>query len=129
MCDYSDAYILLSGTIIISERRANQAARQGDERNKGTIFKDCTSFTDFISQINNTQVDNAIDIDVVIPMSNLIEYCGNYSKASGSLSQYYTDKSNAALADFGSLKSIIKITRSTPADGNTKIVEIPVPLK
>ena len=85
MCDYSDAYILLSGTIIISERQAKQAARQGDERNKGTIFKDCTSFTDFISQINNTQVDNAIDIDVVIPMSNLIEYCGNYSKTSGSL--------------------------------------------
>ena len=85
MCDYSDAYILLSGTIIISERRAIRAARQGDERNKGTIFKDCTSFTDFLSQINNTQVDNAIDIDVVIPISNLIEHCRNYSETSGTL--------------------------------------------
>ena len=85
MCDYSDAYILLSGKIIISERRAIQAARQGDERNKGTIFKDCTSFTDFLSQINNTQVDNAIDIDVVIPISNLIEHCRNCSETSGSL--------------------------------------------
>ena len=44
-----------------------------------------------ISEINNTQVDNAKDIDIVIPMFNLIEYSGNYSKTSGSLWQYCKD--------------------------------------
>ena len=44
-----------------------------------------------ISKINNTQIDNAEYIDTVIPMYNLIEYSDNYSKASGSLWQYYKD--------------------------------------
>ena len=75
-------------------------ARQADERNKGLIFKSCGPFTDCIREINNTQVDNNNkDIDIVMPMYNLIEYRDNYSKTSGSLWQYYKDELNDNLAD------------------------------
>ena len=53
--------------------------------NKSLIFKNCAPFTDCISEINNTQVDNVKDIHVVMPMYNLTNYIDNYSKTSGSL--------------------------------------------
>ena len=62
-------------------------------------------------------------------MYSLIEYSDNYSKKSGSLWQYYKDEPNDNLADSESFKSKINITGNTPADGNTKDVEIIVPLK
>ena len=52
-------------------------------------MKNCTPFIDWMSKINNTQVDNVKDINVVIPMYKLIEYGDNYSKTLGSLWQYY----------------------------------------
>ena len=79
LCDYSDAYILLSGTITITDAGADDAAKRADQREKEIIFKNCTPFTDCISEINNTQIDNAKDLDVVMPMYNLIEYSDNYS--------------------------------------------------
>ena len=85
LCDYSDAYILVKGTITITGAGDNAAARQADERDKGVVFKNCAPFTNCISEINNTQVDNAKDIDIVLPMYNLIEYSDNYAKTSGSL--------------------------------------------
>ena len=60
---------------------------------------------------------------------NLIEYSSNYSKTSGSLWQYYKDEPNDNLAHSESFKSKVKIIGSTPADSNTKNVEIIVPLK
>ena len=99
LCDYSDAYILVKGTIKIEGAGADAAARQADERDKGVIFKNCAPFTNCISEINNTQVDNAKDIDIVMPMYNLIEYSDNYAKTSGSLWQYYSDEPNNNLAD------------------------------
>ena len=62
-------------------------------------------------------------------MYNLIEYSNNYSKTSGSLWEYYKGETNYNLPDSESFKSKVKITGNTPADGNTKIVEIIVPLK
>ena len=91
LCDYSDAYIFVKGTKTIAGAGDNAAARQADERVKGVIFKNCAPFTNCISEINNTQVDNAKDIDIVMPMYNLIEYSDNYAKTSGSLWQYYRD--------------------------------------
>ena len=73
LCDYSDAYILVKGTITINGRGADAAARQADERDKGVSFKNCAPFINYISEINNTQIDNAKDIDIVMPMYNLIE--------------------------------------------------------
>ena len=62
-----------------------QAARQEDERDKGITFKNCAPFTKCISRINNTYIDNAQDIDIVMPTYNLIEYSENHSKTSGRL--------------------------------------------
>ena len=64
-----------------------------------------------------------------MPMYNLIEYSDNYSKPSGSLWQYYKDDPNDNITQSESFKSKIKITGKTPAAGNTKDVEIIVPLK
>ena len=64
-----------------------------------------------------------------MPMSNQIEYSDNYSKASGSLWQYYRDDPNNNLTDYESFKCKIKITGSNPAEGNAKDVKIAVPLK
>ena len=129
LCDYSDAYILVKGKITITGAGDNAAARQTDERDKGVVFKNCAPFTNCISEINNTQIDNAKYIDVVMPMYNLIEYSDNYAKTFGSLLQYYRDEPNDNLTDSESFKSKIKITGKTPAAGNEKDVEIMVPLK
>ena len=81
--DYSDV-ILVSATITIPT--AQGAAAQGAAANnrKNIIIRNCAPFTKCISQINNTQIDNAKDIDIVMPIYNLIEYSDNYSKTSGS---------------------------------------------
>ena len=129
LCDYSDACILATGTIIITGERDDLAARQADERNKGVTFKNCAPFTKCISRINNTDIDTAQDIYIVMPMYNLIEYSDNYSKTSGSLWQYYKDDPKDNITRSESFKSEIKITGKTPADGNTKDVKIIVPLK
>ena len=86
LCDYSDAYIAVKGTITVPN--IGTVATQNN-RNKEVIFKNCTPFTDWMSEINNTQIDNAKDIDVVMNIYNLIEYSENYSKASRSLWLYY----------------------------------------
>ena len=96
---------------------------------KEITFKNCAPFTKCISRINNTDIDNAHDIDIVMPMYNLIEYSDNYSKTSGSLWQYYKDDPNDNLANSESFKFKVKITGNTPNDGNTNDVEIMVPLK
>ena len=74
LCDYSDAYILVKAQITITGAGADAAARQADERDKGVAFKNCAPFINCISEINNTQVGNAKDIDILMPMYNLIEY-------------------------------------------------------
>ena len=77
----------MKGTITITggPTDAAEAAREVDVRNKIVMFKNCPPFTDCISEINNTQVHNAKDLDVAIVMHNLIEYNENYSKISESL--------------------------------------------
>ena len=93
LCDYRDEYILVSRTTTIDGEGDDAAAKLLDERSKGAIFKNSAPFTECIININNTQIDNAKDIDIVMPMYNLIEYSDNYSKTSGSLWQYYRDHS------------------------------------
>ena len=129
LCGYADAYILVKGTITITGARDDDAAKRLDERNKGVIFKNCAPFTKSISRINNTGIDNTQDIDIVMPMYNLIECSDNYSKTSGSLWKYYKDDLNDNITQSESFKSKIRIAGKTPAAGNTKDVEIIVPLK
>ena len=129
LSDYSDAYILVKGAITITGAGADAAARQADERDNGVAFKNCAPFTNWINEINNTQVGNAKDIDIVMPMYNLIEYSDNFAKTTGSLWQCFRDEPDDNIEDSESFKSKIKITGKTPDDDNEKDVEIMVPLK
>ena len=78
VCDYTDAYILINETITITGEGDDDTAKQLDGRNKGVTFKNCVPFTKCISKTNNTEIDNAKDIDIVMPMYDLIEYSDNY---------------------------------------------------
>ena len=137
LCDYSGAYILVKGNIIVNNTVAAGAA--ANNANKKVIFKNCAPFTNCISKINNTQIDNAEYIDIVMLMYNLIEYNDNYSKTSGSLWQYCKDKpavnDNGNIVDFNgenatdSFNFKTKITGQTGNNGRIDNVEIMVPLK
>ena len=90
LCDYSDAYILVKRTITVNNTAA-AADADANNTNKKVIFKNCAPFTNCISEINNTQIHNAKNIYIVMPMYNLIEYRDNYSKTSGNFWQYCKD--------------------------------------
>ena len=85
LCDFSDAYIVVKGTI--AGVRSNNA-----KRNKSVAFKNNAPFIKCISKINGVKIDNAEDLDVVMPMYNLPEYIKNYRKTTGSLWNYYRDE-------------------------------------
>ena len=100
LCNYSDAYILVSGTITVP----NTGIAANSNIRKIIAIKNYTPFTDYISEINNTQIDNAIYIDIIMSVYDLIEYSDKYSKTSGILWQYYRDdlflNKNGDIADF-----------------------------
>ena len=83
LCDYSDAYILVTGNITAT----------GGDANTRVAFKNCAPFTKCITHINDEHVDNADNLDIIMPMYNLIEYSDNYSDTSGRLWQFKRDKS------------------------------------
>ena len=136
LCNYRDAYILVKGTISVNNTAAAGAAVNNN--NEKVIFKNCAPFTNCISEINNTQIDNAKDIDIVIPMYNLIEYSDNYAKTTGSSWQYCKDiparNANDEIIVFDlnnvtdSFNCKVKFTGQTGNNGR-KNVEIMVPLK
>ena len=78
LCDYSDAYIVFKGTITVADP-ANAAY------DKELAFKNNSPFIGCISKTNNTIIDNAEELDIVMPMYNLIEYSKSYRKTTGSL--------------------------------------------
>ena len=136
LCDYCDACILVKGTISVNNTAAEGAAVNNNDKN--VIFKKCAPFTNCINEINNTQIGNAKDIDIVMPMYNLIEYSDNYAKTTGSLWQYCKDiqarNDNNEITVFArnsltdSFNFKLKFTGQTGNNG-TKDVEIMVPLK
>ena len=81
--DYSDAYILVKGNV--SFNNTADAGADANNDNEKIIFKNCAPFTNCTSKMNNTQVDNAERVDIVMPMYNLIEYSHNYLEASGNI--------------------------------------------
>ena len=132
LCDYSDAYILVKANISVNNTAADGAG--ANNTNKKVIFKNCAPFTNCISKINNTQINNAECIDIVMPMYNLIEYSDNYSKTSGSLWQYYKDIPNGDIADFNGANATDSFNFKTKITGQTNNngiinAEIMVPLK
>ena len=128
--------ILVKGTITVRNTAAAEEA--ANNANKKVIFRNCMSFTSCISRINNTQVDDAQYIDVVMPMYNIIEYSDNYSKTSGILWQFRRDVptvgDDVAITDFNDANATDSFNlkeKLTGQTGNkcTKTVEIMIPLK
>ena len=117
LCNYSDAYILVKRNISVNNSAGTGA--NGNNTNKKALFKKCAPFTNCISKINNTEIDNAQSM----PMSNLIEYSDNYSKTSGSLWQYFKEIPVIPML-------LIRTDNSGQTDNNGRInnVEIMVPL-
>ena len=92
LCDYCDVYILvIRGTITVVGVGATAAARQTGRNDKQVILQNCALFTDCISKINKTQLDNAKDLDVAKLIYNLIEYSDIYSNTSIILYQFCRD--------------------------------------
>ena len=86
LCDYSDAYILVKGTITVTGN--NPRGRQ----NRPLILKDNAPFVSCMTRINGELDEDAYDLDIAMPMYNLLEYSKNYRKTIGSLYNYYRDK-------------------------------------
>ena len=135
LCDYSDAHILVKGNIIVNSTTADGA--DANNTNKKVILKNCAPFTHCISKINNTQIDNAEYIDIVMPMYNVIEYSDNYSKISGSLWQYCKElpaiDDDGDIVDFNGANATDSFNFKTKITGQTNNngiinVEIMVPL-
>ena len=107
LCDFSDAYIIVKGDITVTN--PNNA-----KRNKAVAFKNNAPFINCISKINGVKIDNAEDLDVVMPMYNLLEYSKNHRKTTGSLWNYYRDQpSNPLSTNFESFKYKTSITGNT----------------
>ena len=86
LCDYADAYILIKGTITAA------GTNPRDRQNRPLILKNNALFVSRITRINNELIEDADDLDIVMPMYNLLEYRKNYRKTIGSLYNYYRDK-------------------------------------
>ena len=88
LCEYSDAYILVNGTITVAGNHPR------DRQNKPVILKNNAPFISCIKKINNELIEDAEDLDVVMPMYNLLEHSKNYRKTIGSFYNYYRDELN-----------------------------------
>ena len=101
--DFSDAYIVVKGIVTVSADE-----RDRDEMNRQVILKNNTPFISCISKINGVLVENAEDLDIVMPMYNFLEYSKNYSKTSAILLNYYRDElTDEANDNNGANKNVI----------------------
>ena len=85
LCDFSDVYIVVKGTIVVTN--PNNA-----KRNKAVTYKNNAPFINCISKLNGVKIDNAEDLDVVMPIYNLLEYSKNYKNTTCTLWNYYRDE-------------------------------------
>ena len=93
LCDYSDAYILVKGTITVTTPGVNNnAGNIRDQRNRSLVLKNNAPFVSCITRINGKLIEDADDLDIVMSMYNLLEYSKNYRKTIGSLYNYYKDE-------------------------------------
>ena len=126
LCDYSDAYILVTGNINVT----------GGDANTKVAFKSCASFENCRIQINDTFVGYAHFVNITMPMYNLIEYCDNYSHTSGSLWNFKRDEifgninvTNNTSSSFKYDSNLIGDTDADGANRKKEIVKLVVPLK
>ena len=151
LCDYSDAYMLVKGTITVTAPRVNNNAKNiRDKRNRPVILKNNAPFVSCITRTNGELIEDADDLDIVMSMYNLLKYSKNYRKTIGSLYNYYTDElsDDADNNNFDNIKvvnsntfkyknKIIDNTYNVNAgadgyDGNkngTQKIELAIPLK
>ena len=135
MCDYSDAYIAVNGKIVVSHP-------DDDAYDKKLAFKNNALFNSCITKINNTLIDIAEDLDIVMLMYNLIEYSKNYRKTTGSLWNHYRNEPNSGSDGVGNNRINYSIKDSKSFNYKTSItgklegdnvekgdVKIVVPLK
>ena len=91
LCDFSDAYIVVKGDIIVTNP-------DNAKRDRSVAFKNNAPFINCISKINGVKIDDAEDLDVVMPIYNLLEYSKNYRKTTSSLWNYYRDEPSNPLS-------------------------------
>ena len=143
-CDYSDAYILVKGTITVNGV-VNGAENDIARKNRPLKLKNNASFVSCIIRINGELIEDADDLDIVMPMYNLLEYSKNYRKTIGSLYNYYRDElgddnnpgnfPNRNVANSETFKyknkiigNIYNVTAGNDELG-TKNIELAIPLK
>ena len=151
LCNYSDAYILVKGTITVTSPSVNNKANNiRDKRNRPVILKNNAPFVSCITRINGELIEDADDLDIVMSMYNLLEYSKNYRKTIGLLYNYYRDElsddaddnnfDNIKVVNSNTFKYKNKITGNTykvdaGAQGydvnknGTQEVELAIPLK
>ena len=110
LCDYSDAYILVTGKCTVEADHIGAGVDENrDRKNRPLILKNNPTFVSCISKINNELIEDADDLDIVMPMYNLLEYSQNYRKTIGSLYNYYreelTDDENDNFANIDVINS------------------------
>ena len=111
LSDFSDAYIAVKGVIAVTNP-------DNAKRNKAVAFKNNAPFINCISKINGIEIDNAEDLDIVMPMYNLLGYNKNYRKTTGSLWNYYRDEpSNPLSSNSEPFKYKTSITGNTSNAG------------
>ena len=149
LCDYSDAYILVNGTITVTTPGVNNGVNNiRHKKNRSLILKNNAPFVSCITRVNGELIEDADDLDIVMPMYNLLEYSKNYRKTIGSLYNYYRDEftnddnynfANINVVNTEAFKYKNKITGNTynvnaGADGydvnknGTQKVELAIPL-
>ena len=151
LCDHSDVYILVKGTIMVTDPGVNKGANNiRDKRNRPSILKNNAPSVSCITRINGELIEDADDLDIVMSMYNLLEYSKNYRKTKGSLYNYYRDElsddaddnnfDNIKVVNSNTFKSKNKIIGNTynvnaGADeydvtkNGTQEVELAIPLK
>ena len=134
LCHFSDACIVVKGNITVTDP-------DNAKRDKSVAFKNNAPFINCISKIKGVQIGNAEDLDVVMPMYNLLEYSKNYIKAAGSLWIYYRDEpSNPLSSNSESFKYNTSITGNNYNVGDGEVdydaekigknkTEVVIPLK
>ena len=108
LCDYANAYILVNGEIEVNGNNPR------DRQNRPVILKKNAPFISCITKINDKLIEDVDDLDIVMPLYNLLEYSKNYKKTVGSFYNYYRDElsDDADNANFGNIKVVNSIAFS-----------------
>ena len=125
LCDFSDVYIVVKGDITL------EGDNDANKRNKNLAFKNNAPFINCISKISGVKIDNAEDLDVVMPMYNFLEYNKNYRKTTSGLWNYYREEqSNPLSTNSESFKYKTSIIGKTSENNDSLAdVKIVIPLK